>query len=139
MTDEKLPVAEFAFSGPLRDKLVAAILDGRKISTSSLLAEYQAGEALPEVGARELVIDSAGESVAVIETIQVDLVRLADVGLDHAIAEGEGFRSVAEWRAAHLEFWRGEELRAERAGLGLPALTIDDDTMVVAQRFRRIT
>lgn len=30
-----LPKAEFAFPGPLRDQLVAAILDGTKTSTTS--------------------------------------------------------------------------------------------------------
>ena len=40
--------AEFGFPGPLRDKLVAAILDGAKTSTTALVVEYeQDGEALP--------------------------------------------------------------------------------------------
>jgi uncharacterized protein YhfF len=35
--------------------------------------------------------------------------------------EGEGFRSIAEWREAHEEFW---------------TRTVDDDTEVVVERFR---
>ena len=35
-----LPIAEFSFPGPLRDRLVDAILDGRKVSTTSPEAEY---------------------------------------------------------------------------------------------------
>jgi len=58
--------AEFAFPGPLRDKLVAAILRGEKTSTTGLVAEYEVyDEDLPVVGERELMIDSAGEGVAV--------------------------------------------------------------------------
>lgn len=43
-----LPKAEFAFPGPLRDRLVAAILDGSKTATTGLLTEYEHdGERLP--------------------------------------------------------------------------------------------
>ncbi|MCL2734512.1 MAG: RNA-binding protein, partial [Actinomycetia bacterium] len=40
MTDDiaALPKAEFAFPGPLRDKLLAAVLSGAKTSTTGLLA-----------------------------------------------------------------------------------------------------
>ena len=36
-TDDRMPLAEFAFPGPLRDQLVAAILTGAKTSTTGLL------------------------------------------------------------------------------------------------------
>ena len=39
-THGAFPIAEFAFPGPLRDRLIAAILDGTKTSTSSTLLEY---------------------------------------------------------------------------------------------------
>lgn len=42
-----MPVAEFAFPGPLRDQLVAAILSGTKTTTSALLAGYGPDEPLP--------------------------------------------------------------------------------------------
>ena len=43
-----LPRNEFAFPGPLRDKLVAAILDGSKTATTGLLIDYEhEGEPLP--------------------------------------------------------------------------------------------
>ena len=49
--DEKLPPIEFAFPGPLRDRLLDAIQSGLKTSTSSLLREYEVGdEPLPTVG-----------------------------------------------------------------------------------------
>jgi uncharacterized protein YhfF len=45
---EDLPVVEFAFPGPLRDQLVAAILAGDKTTTSGLIADYElAGDPLP--------------------------------------------------------------------------------------------
>ena len=105
MTDHaNLPLAEFAFPGPLRDQLVDAILRGTKTSTTSTLAEYEfEHEDLPVAGARSLVIDSSGKGVGVIEVTEVRVERLADVDLAHAIDEGEGFRSVAEWRRGHID------------------------------------
>lgn len=48
-----LPKAEFAFPGPLRDQLVAAILNGTKTSTTGLEIDYQQErEPLPTVGRR---------------------------------------------------------------------------------------
>jgi uncharacterized protein YhfF len=130
---EELPVAEFAFPGPLRDRLVAAIVAGAKTTTSGLVADYEnEGEPLPHPGLRQVVVDSAGHPVAVIETIAVRVLRLGDVDLAHALGEGEGYASVAEWRAGHERFWHSAEMRE---ALGDPEFTVDDDTLVVAQAF----
>lgn len=133
---DDLPRAEFAFPGPLRDKLVAAILSGAKTSTSALVLGYErANEPLPEVGQRSAVVDSEDRRVAVIELTEVRVVRLADVDLQHALDEGEGDESVAQWRAGHETFWHSAEVRAE---LGDPGFIVDDDTLVLTQRFRLV-
>ncbi len=130
----ELPVAEFGFPGPLRDRLVAAILSGEKVTTTGLLEEYRrAGTRLENVGSRELVVDSSGEGVAIIETVEVDVKRMGEVDLPFAIDEGEGFRSVEEWRVAHVSFFTSAEMIA---ALGEPPVRIDDDTPVVCTRFR---
>jgi uncharacterized protein YhfF len=127
---------EFAFPGPLRDQLVAATLAGTKTTTSGLVADYEhEGEPLPEPGLREAVLDSAGNRVAVIETTAVQVIRLGDVDLAHALGEGEGYTSVAGWRAGHERFWHSEEVRD---ALDDPAFTVDDNTLVVAQTFRLV-
>ena len=41
MPADDLPVVEFAFPGPLRDQLVAAILAGEKTTTTGLVADYE--------------------------------------------------------------------------------------------------
>ncbi|MFG1775824.1 ASCH domain-containing protein [Micromonospora sp. NPDC049048] len=131
-----LPTAEFAFPGPLRDQLVSAILSGAKTSTSGLVLSYErTGEPMPEVGQRSAVLDSAGRRVAVIEVTEVRVVRLADVDLRHALDEGEGYGSVAQWRAGHETFWHSAEVREE---LGDPGFTVDDDTPVLVERFRLV-
>ena len=53
---------------------------------------------------------------------EVRVVRAGDVDLDFARDEGEGFESVADWRAAHERFWHDHE--------------ITDDTLIVAERFK---
>jgi uncharacterized protein YhfF len=131
-----LPTCEFAFPGPLRDQLVAAVLSGAKTSTTGLFDDYaRDGEPLPAVGGRSVVVDSAGRPVAVIEQTEVRVVRVGDVDLAHARDEGEGYESVAAWRAGHEEYWHGPDYRGY---LGDPHFTVDDDTLAVAQRFRLV-
>ncbi|KOX38310.1 MULTISPECIES: ASCH domain-containing protein [unclassified Streptomyces] len=123
-----------AFPGPLRDRLVAAVLSGEKTATTGLLLEYEAeNEELPEVGERSAVIDSDGREVAVVEITEVRVLPLRDADLRLALGEGEGYRSVAEWRAGHDDFWHGEEMRE---ALGDPEFVVDDDTMLVVEWFR---
>jgi uncharacterized protein YhfF len=123
---------ELGVPGPMRDRLVSAVLAGEKIATSSLLAQYEDdGEPLPMAGERRVIIGSSGEEVALVEIAEVSVIRLGDADQRLAHDEGEGFRSVAEWREAHEDFWRREvlsELRRPRP--------LDDDTEVVVERFR---
>ena len=136
MNLDDLPRAEFAFPGPLRDQLVAAILLGAKTSTSGLVLGYEReNEPLPSVDQHMAVVDSKDRRVAAIELTEVRVVRLADVDLQHVLDEGEGDESVAQWRAAHERFWHSAEVRAE---LGDPRFTVNDDTLVLAQRFRLV-
>ena len=82
-----------------------------------------------------MVIDSKNRPVAVIETTSTLVVPLAQVDLAHAIDEGEGYTTVAEWRAAHETFWHSEEMRA---ALGNPSFSVADTTLVVLERFKLI-
>ena len=130
--DDQLPVIEFAFPGPLRDRLVNAIGLGAKTATSSLLHEYEVGdEPLPMVGDRGAVIDSDGKRVAVIVTTAVRIVPLREVPMEHALAEGEGYESVADWRAGHTRFWTSDAMRAE---LG-EDFELSDSSLVVLEQF----
>ena len=129
-----LPIEHFAFPGPLRDALVAAILDGMKTSTSSILEEYELdNEPLPEVGDRGVVVDSDEQPVCVTEVTDVRVSALGGVDLAHARDEGEGYESVAEWRVGHESFWHSDEFRA---AIGNPGYTVTDATEAVLVRFR---
>jgi uncharacterized protein YhfF len=134
VTGTDLPRAEFGFPGPLRDRLVASILRGEKVSTTGLYEEYLRDSMPVEVvGQRELVVDSDGRGVAVIETTEIEVKRMGDVDLAFASDEGEGFESVEQWREAHVRFFTSPEMRA---ALGDPPVEISDDTLVVCSRFR---
>ena len=61
--------------------------------------------------------------------------RVADIDLAFTIDEGEGFETVAQWREAHVRFFESAELAAI---LGEPAVVVDDDTLVVCERFRLV-
>lgn len=124
-----LPLAEFGFPGDLRDRLVAAILSGEKTSTSTLLADYeQDGDTLPDVGDRAVVVDSAERPVAVIESTELRVLPIREIDLAFVREEGEGFETVAAWREAHERFWASY----------LPNVRVDDETLVVAERFRLV-
>ena len=126
----------FAEPGPLRDKLTALALAGTKTTTASLLRDFEAeGTNLPRVGQRDILVDSRDQPVATVETLDVRVVRLADVDDQHAIDEGEGYANAAEFRASHEEYWGGY-LETLRQQLGDPTFTLTDDTLVVLERFR---
>src|SRR6476646_5173805 len=89
----------FAEPGPLRDRLTALALSGTKTTSASLALEYEIeGAELPAIGQRDLLVDSADRPVAIVETVSVRVVRLADVDDRHAIDEGEGYPDAAAFR-----------------------------------------
>ena len=132
----ELPISEFAFPGPLRDRLISAILDGRKVTTTSLALEYEIErEPLPCEGQRSGVVDSNNQPVCVIETVKVLIVPLGEVGYGHVVDEGEGHATVSDWRAGHENFWGSQEMIES---LGDSTFILDDATLVVLERFRLI-
>lgn len=134
-----LPRAEFGFPRTeLRRRLVDAILRGDKTSTTGLLVDYEReGETPGAPGDRQVVVDAEDREVAIIELTEVSIRRMADVDLQFAIDEGEGFESVADWRSAH-EGFIGSYLDEIRAGIGNPDFALTDDTLVVCERFRLV-
>ncbi len=128
-----LPRDEFAFPGPERDRLVVAILDGRKTATTSLMEEFiHDHEPLPSSGRRTVLVDSDNQPVAVLRYASVSVIRLGLVTWQHVLNEGEGYKSLAEWREAHESFWTSENMRQ---ALDDPDFTVDDQTLVVLETF----
>jgi uncharacterized protein YhfF len=110
----------------LRRKLVAAVLRGDKIATASLREEYapHTNEQLPQPGETFLLLGYDDEPLGVVKTTELRVLRAADVDLQFARDEGEGFETVAQWRSAHERFWSDRK--------------ITDDTLIVCERFTLI-
>jgi uncharacterized protein YhfF len=131
-----LPRWGFADPGPLREALTSLALSGAKTTTAGLLAEYEIeGERPAAAGDQQILVDSQDRPVAIVETLEVRVVRLADVDDRHAIDEGEGYADAHAFRVAHERYWNGH-LDAIRRALEDPAFAITDDTPIVLERFR---
>jgi uncharacterized protein YhfF len=123
-------ICEFGFPGPLRDRLVDAVLSGVKTASSSLLADWQRdGEQPSAAGELQTVIDSAGIPVAIIEILGSEVVALGAVDDRVARAEGESYKTAAGWRSEHERFWREEVLPAWEGD----GPVLDDSTAVVVE------
>jgi uncharacterized protein YhfF len=101
----------------LRRRLVDAVLAGDKTATAGLADEDPA----PSVGDRFALVDDQGIARAVVEVTESRVVPAAEIDVEFARDEGEGFESVADWREAHERFFE---------------LAIDDETLINAIRFR---
>ncbi|MFG2056445.1 ASCH domain-containing protein [Micromonospora sp. NPDC048930] len=115
--------------GEMRANLNALVLAGVKTATAGLLTDEYAdeNEELEHVGERLALVDDQDLLVGVVEVTAVEVVRFADVSWDFARSEGEGDRSIEEWREGHRRYW---------TGVGFP---VDDDTQVVCIRFRLVS
>jgi uncharacterized protein YhfF len=103
------PLVEASMPGnsEIANSLVQLYLDGHKTAGSSLLADFiAAGDQLPSIGKFWIVLDSTGEARCIVRTDRVDQTKFKEVGLEVAIAEGEGDLSLAYWRQAHADFFQ---------------------------------
>lgn len=122
------PAWAFGDNPRLADELLALVLAGEKTGTSTAVAELAAtGEPEPRVGELSIILDGAGHPRALIRTTRVRRCRFDDVDEEFAASEGEGDRSVANWRSEHERYWR-----RMLAGTGV---AVDGDLEVIAETF----
>jgi uncharacterized protein YhfF len=116
----------FGDNPALADELLALVLSGAKTATCGALRDYAPGkEAMPVVGRRDVVLDGTGRRAAIIETLEVTIRRFDAVDEAFARDEGEGDRSLADWRRDHRIYF-------ERNGGFSP------DMELVCERFRLV-
>ena len=116
----------FGDSPAMADDLLALVLAGTKAATCGALRDFPAGSAdMPVVGRRDVVLDGKGRRAAVIETLEVTIRRFDEVDETFAHDEGEGFRTLADWRKGHQEYF-------ERNGGFSP------DMELVCERFKLV-
>ena len=102
MTDWRgLESFSFGDSPELADELAALVLSGIKTATCWAASDG----ASTQVGKRMVVLSGSGEPVAVIETVELTQRQFNDADAAFAYDEGEGYRSLAYWRRAHLGYF----------------------------------
>ena len=110
----------------MRDHLNALVLASEKTGTAGLWKdEYGCGaEALEEPGERQVLLDSSGGPLAIVEIVRIETHPFVAVPWEFAEAEGEGFNSVEEWRDGHRSYYATQ------------GVCVGDDDRVVCVWFR---
>jgi uncharacterized protein YhfF len=124
-----LDVFHFGDGPEIAATLVHLVMKSVKRGTTgwTAVAERE-GVQIPRVGMVSIVTDGFGNAQCAIRTERIEHLRFADVDATHAWVEGEGDRTLEDWREGHLDYFRRE---AERHGL-----TFDDDSMLFFEHFR---
>jgi uncharacterized protein YhfF len=128
MSDPYTNAQTFSFgdSPAMADALLALVIAGTKSATCGALRDFPAGSPeMPVVGRRDVVLDGKGTRAAVIETLEVTIRSFDEVDESFAHDEGEGFRTLADWRKGHQAYF-------ERNGGFSP------DMELVCERFRLV-
>lgn len=112
-----LRALELGTPGPMRQRLNALVLEGKKRATAGTLDEYLDNER-EFVGEHLALVDDNEERVATVRVTDTREVKFGDVPWSFAQAEGEGHESIEEWREGHRRFW-------DHAGI-----SVDDSTPV---------
>jgi uncharacterized protein YhfF len=104
---EEMPEAwGFGDSPEMAEDLGRLVFARIKTATCSAVWEYEAdNEPQPQVGDLGIVTDGQGDPLCIIETVEVTIRPYNQVDAQFAYDEGEGDRSLAYWRAAHLDFF----------------------------------
>ncbi len=124
------PAWSFGATRKQADDLLALVLAGTKTATAGAWWDYEVeDEPLPSVGTLAILLDGAGHPRALVETTDVRVVPFDEVDAEHARLEGEGDRTLEQWRADHERFFT----QHSTSGRGFAA-----DMPVVLERFRLV-
>jgi uncharacterized protein YhfF len=131
LSDDRYDVVTFGSDPTMADELSDLVVHGPKRATTSALRDYAPGGAegdrVPQAGDHCVVVDGRGDPVCVYRDTQVDVARFGDVDEAFAWDEGEGDRSLADWREGHIAYF--SRTAAEEGW------AFDEDTEVVLERF----
>lgn len=96
----------FGNTPEMADELGQLVLEGKKTATCSLLRAYRGHEdELPQAGAYSVLCDGSEQPLCIVLVTHVWLEKFNNISEQHAFEEGEGDRSLAYWRKAHIEFF----------------------------------
>lgn len=103
------PYEAWCYGSDTPDELAALTVKGIKTATASAYPFYEYEQcALPKPGDCDLILNTAGEALCIIETTRVRVMPFCEVDEEQAYREGEGDRSLAFWRRVHQEVFTHE-------------------------------
>ncbi|OOE40233.1 RNA-binding protein [Salinivibrio kushneri] len=125
-------IAEYFCADEYNANECARLIDqGIKRASCSLKACYEIeNEPYPQVGRLTVVLNWAQQPVCIIKVTEVSECPFDQVTAEFAAAEGEGDKSYAWWRQAHLAFFE-----QEGQALGVPFTT---QSPLVLERFKKV-
>jgi uncharacterized protein YhfF len=119
----------FGNTKEMADNLAQLVLEGTKTATASNFLLYEIEkEALPYVGLYNIILDGNGEAAAIAVTTSVEVVPFDEVTEEHAYLEGEGDRTLKDWREGHEDFFKKELEKVNE--------TFHNKIPVVCERFK---
>lgn len=90
----------------MADELGELVQAGTKTATASLIWEYEFDdEPLPEVGDLSIILDGQDQPMCIIETTELRQLSFNEVDAAFAYDEGEGERTLEQWRKDHWKFF----------------------------------
>lgn len=110
----------------LMTELGLLVRDGPKRATTSLVADYGEGEPMPRPGDHSVILDGEGRPLCIVRTASVEIRPFGEVDEAFAWDEGEGDRTLADWRRGHLWYFDSVGTRLTEA------------TPVVLERFDKV-
>ncbi|WEV70343.1 ASCH domain-containing protein [Lactobacillus sp. ESL0785] len=119
----------FAFGDTkqMADELANLVNRGIKTATTSL---YDPDDSLAQVGKYCIILNGSEEPVCVIQNKVCEIMPFKQVSQEHAYHEGEGNRTYAYWRKAHVDFFTKECKQNH--------WTFSEETLVVCEVFAKI-
>ncbi|MCK1992097.1 ASCH domain-containing protein [Peribacillus muralis] len=130
--NEEKPHAVSAWQfGADPDQLAQLVINGRKTATCSAHVFYEIeNEPMPSVGDYSIILSSEDRPVAIIRTVNVEVVPMNEVSEEFAISEGEGDGTYTYWWNAHEHFFKKE--------LHKLGHTFKEDMLLVCESFELI-
>lgn len=117
----------FGDSAKLSADLIRLVRSGKKRATCSSVLNAKFGNAMPELGRKDIALNWDGTPAFVIETVELREVRFCDMTEDMALLEGED-DSLASWRTGHRRFF-------ERHGVFDPQMILTWERFEVIEDF----
>lgn len=119
----------FGNESKMARELAGIVLSGKKTATASLAETNRLEpEKAPIDDGYSVVTDFEGEPVCVIQTVEIRHLPFNEVDAPFAFDEGEGDRTIDDWRDGHRRYFTREA--AEKG------FKFDENSIVCCERFK---